>query len=310
MFKFADLFAGVGGFHLALKAAGGTPLIAAEIDNHARKTYAYNFLDTPIVEDVMEMTPDDLAGCDVIAAGFPCQPFSVAGAREGFDDKRTNAFLDMIDLIEVVRPKVVIMENVRGFLSHDNYNTAAVVQKMFRDIGYNYRARLFDASQFGVPQKRIRVYMVAWLGEGEMVWPEPTFEPTRLGDIIEPQVDNKYMLTERTWTWIQAHTAKHKSKRGGFDHAVNDHDTPYTRTITARYFKDGKEALFNDPAMPLPRRMTPREVARLQTFPDDFHFPVSNTQAYKQMGNAVTVKVATLVAQAAIELLTPIPQAV
>jgi len=310
MFKFIDLFAGIGGFHVALSALGGECVYACEIDKFACRTYEANFGMNPM-GDITTVRPEDVPDHDVLTAGFPCQPFSHGGLRKGFDDTRGTLFYNVADILRVKKPRFAVLENVRGLLSNNKGDTFLTILRTLRELGYKtivpdealedaaqaveygYRM-LMNSKDFGIPQSRIRLYIVAWRDEDfEYEYPSPSGLPTRLGDILEED-GSAFTLTPRTWEWLQEHKKKCRGQGKGFGYSLFDEDSEYTNTISARYWKDGAEILIRQEG-DIPRKLTLREAARLQGFPEEFILPCSKTQTYKQFGNAVTVNVAQAV---------------
>lgn len=299
-FTFVDLFAGVGGFRLGLEAVGGECVYSVEIDRFARKTYAANFDDPEgsDIRDVLSLPPHDL-----LVAGFPCQPFSIAGVSKkaslgrhhGFlDQTQGTLFFDLARLIENSRPPILLLENVKNLASHDKGRTFRVIRETLRRLDYNISYAVIDARHW-VPQHRERLFIVGLnqdvFGSESFHFPSPsTHGNRRLGSILESDVPQKYVLSQHLWEYLQEYAKKHRRLGNGFGFGlVTENDT--TRTLSARYFKDGSEILISRGDGRRPRRLTPRECARLMGFPEDFRIVVSDTQAYKQFGNAVVVPV-------------------
>jgi DNA (cytosine-5)-methyltransferase 1 len=286
---FIDLFAGIGGMRLGFESAGFACVFSSEWDKYAQQTYQANFNETPH-GDITQIPAKDIPPHDILLAGFPCQPFSNAGLKKGFDDTRGTLFFDVLRIIHHHGPKVVFLENVKGLVSHDKGRTLEVILERLKSCGYTVYWKVLNAKDFGVPQNRQRIYIIAFRENVLFSWPQPPCTPTRLGDVLEREVDKKYYLTDKQWTYHQERKARHKAKGNGFGYSSVDADSPYAHTLSARYYKDGSEILIKqDNANP--RRLTPRECARLQGFPDSFIIPVSDTQAYKQFGNSVAVLV-------------------
>lgn len=315
-FEFIDLFAGIGGFHYAMHAVGGHCVFASEMDKFSRQTYETNFrrVSPEIFEkpglfnqDITEVDLDLIPDFDVLCAGFPCQPFSMAGQKLGFEDTRGTLFFDIARIIEHKKktgsaPKVIVLENVKHFKSHDKGRTMKVVRKVLtNDLGYNFDFRVLNSRDFGLPQNRQRVFMVAWLPElnDSFVFPEGGLRDTvKLGDMLLPEVDEKYTITTKIWEGHQRRKQQHRRRGNGFGYSLFNGESSYANTISARYYKDGSEALIDQEGQN-PRVMTPREIANLQGFPQepDFIIPVSDRQAYKQLGNAVSVPVVKALAE-------------
>jgi DNA (cytosine-5)-methyltransferase 1 len=297
-FRFVDLFAGVGGFRLGLEALGGKCVYSVEIDRFARRTYEANFAacDEADIADVRHL-PDH----EVLVAGFPCQPFSIAGVSKrvslgrshGFRDVRHgNLFFQITRLLQLSRPPVVLLENVKNLVAHDRGRTFEVIVSTLDDLGYAVRHRVIDARHW-VPQHRERTFIVGLrkdlYGTSGFIFPrEPKAHPT-LGVILQRRAGERYYLSKPLWKYLQAYAKKHRKAGNGFGFGLfgpND----VARTLSARYYKDGSEVLIRTPRL-LPRRLTPRECARIMGFPGSFKIVVSDTQAYRQFGNAVVVPI-------------------
>jgi DNA (cytosine-5)-methyltransferase 1 len=298
-FTFIDLFAGVGGIRLAFESIGGECVFSSEWDKFAAKTYEANFGHLP-AGDITKIPEADIPKHDVLLGGFPCQPFSNAGLKRGFEDTRGTLFFDVARIISSKNPSVVLLENVKGFVGHDKGNTFRVVQRTLEELGYVVHAKVLNARDFGVPQNRERIYIV---GIKESLknakgykFPEPPQVKTSVSQILETEIDPKYTLSDKLWAGHQRRRAEHEAKGNGFGYSMFTGDSPYTSTISARYYKDGSEILIKQ-SRKNPRKITPREAARLQGFPDDFKIVVSDVQAYKQFGNSVAVPVVKAVAQ-------------
>lgn len=294
-FSFIDLFAGIGGIRMGFDAAGGECVFTSEWDAHAQKTYQVNFKEQPY-GDISHIQAEQIPAFDVLLAGFPCQPFSQAGLRKGFDDTRGTLFFDIARIVAHHQPAVVFLENVRNLASHDKGNTLRVIIKTLEDLGYTVFYRLYNAKNFGVPQNRVRIYIVAFRDKIDFKFPDEPNPPTKLGDILEENVDEKYTISDKLWAGHQRRKIEHKEKGNGFGYSIFNHDSIYTSTISARYYKDGSEILIEQQGKN-PRKLTPREAARLQGFPEDFIIPVSDNQAYKQFGNSVAVPVIKILAK-------------
>lgn len=287
-FRFIDLFAGIGGIRIPFNELGGECVFTSEWDKFSQQTYAANFGEQP-EGDITKFQPSEIPSFDLLLAGFPCQPFSNAGLKKGFDDTRGTLFFNIAKIVEYHRPKAVFLENVKGFLSHDKGRTFATIKKVLEeDLGYKVFFKVHNAKHFGVPQNRERIFIIALRDDFDFTFAEPPMTPTKLGDILEKKVDDKYTLSDMLWTSHQRRKAAHLAKGNGFGYSLFNADSPYTSTISARYYKDGSEILVEQEGKN-PRKLTPREAARLQGFPENFKIPVSDTQAYKQFGNAVAV---------------------
>ena len=299
-FKFIDLFAGIGGLSRPFLELGGECVFASEWDKFAQETYEANYGHKP-AGDITQIDPELIPDFDLLLAGFPCQPFSHAGLRKGFDDMRGTLFFNIAEILRTKRPKAAVLENVKGLLSHDKGNTfRRIVEVLEKDLGYTVHHKILNARDFGLPQNRERVYIVAILNPSHAFeFPRPSNTATRLGDILEdltPEKIDKYTLSDRLWASHQRRKADHIAKGNGFGFSLFNEQSPYTSTISARYYKDGSEILVSNLGRN-PRKLTPREAARLQGFPDDFIIPVSDTQAYKQFGNSVAVPVVRAIAK-------------
>jgi DNA (cytosine-5)-methyltransferase 1 len=308
-FRFIDLFAGIGGIRMGLEQAGGTCVYSVEIDRFARQTYEANF---GVCEgrDIHHVRGADLPPYDMLAAGFPCQPFSIAGVSKklslgrthGFEDEKSgNLFFELTRLIDETPapPPVLFLENVKNLVSHDRGNTFRVIRDTLEGLGYNFRHKVVDA-QTWVPQHRERTFMVCLhrdvFGEDAYDFPDPPALPRRtIGGILEDDPASRYQLSPHLWEYLQAYAAKHRNAGNGFGFGLVDSES-VARTLSARYYKDGSEILVRTGGA-TPRRLTPRECARLMGFPDSFIIPVSDTQAYRQFGNSVVMPVVAFLAK-------------
>lgn len=294
-FKIIDLFAGIGGIRLGFEQHGGESVFSSEWDKHAQVTYQANFDEIPY-GDITQIEPEEIPAFDVLLGGFPCQPFSQAGLKKGFADTRGTLFFDVARIVNHHRPRVVFLENVKRFRTHDKGNTFNVVKTVLEEMGYEVHAKVLNARDFGVPQNRERIYIVAFLGETNFEFPDPLGVETRVGDILEKNVDDKYTISDKLWAGHQRRKKEHAEKGYGFGYSLFNDDSVYTSTMSARYYKDGSEILIEQKGKN-PRKLTPREAARLQGYPDDFVIPVSDAQAYKQFGNSVAVPVINAIAK-------------
>lgn len=297
-FKFIDLFAGIGGLRIPFGSnfpgsAKGECVFTAEVDKFAVATYSENF-EKILPVDITKVEPSKIPDFDLLLAGFPCQPFSHAGKKLGFEDLRGTLFFNIASIIKQKRPKVVLLENVRGLLSHDSGRTfSRILEVLETDLGYSVFYKVLNAKDFGVPQNRSRIFVIAFRDSvTDFEFPESTGIATNVGQILVPRSnrDGRYTLSDRLWESHQRRKADHLAKGNGFGYSLFDSKSPYTSTISARYYKDGSEILIKQNGKN-PRKLTPREAANLQGFPDGFVIPVSDTQAYKQFGNAVAVPV-------------------
>ncbi|MBA8841330.1 DNA (cytosine-5-)-methyltransferase [Ochrobactrum sp. RH2CCR150] len=319
-FTFIDLFAGIGGLRRGFDAIGGHCVFTSEWNKFAQQTYAANFRDNrPIEGDITKVSTDEIPDHDVLVAGFPCQPFSIAGVSKknslgrshGFaDEAQGTLFFDVARILQAKRPAAFLLENVKNLQSHDRGRTFDVIIKTLREeLGYHVYYKIIDAKHF-VPQHRERIVIVGFRDAVEFSWDYlvlPEKGSVRLRDILHPEdgfeeleepyttgpkslVNPKYTLTDKLWQYLQDYSAKHKAKGNGFGFGLVTPDD-VARTLSARYYKDGSEILVSRGKKKNPRRLTPRECARLMGYPDDFRIPVSDTQAYKQFGNSVAVPV-------------------
>ncbi len=306
--KFIDLFAGIGGFHLALDSLGLECVFASEWDKYAQSTYATNFGMTP-VGDIRAVQAADIPTFDWLCAGFPCQPFSIAGVskknslghKHGFEDeKQGNLFFEILRIASFHHPKVMLLENVKNLKSHDKGNTWHVIESELKALGYQVFSKILDGKYF-VPQHRERIFIVCFdtktYPKIDFRFPNyPKYRNYELKEIIEPDVENKYTLTTHLWNYLFQRKIEQSEKGNGFGYGLfNPNVDEYTRTISARYYKDGSEVLIEQ-VNQNPRRLTPRESARLQGYPESFKIPVSDTQAYRQFGNSVVVPLVQAVA--------------
>ena len=298
-FTFIDLFAGIGGMRLAYEAAGGKCVYSNEWNKYCQQTYFSNFGEQPD-GDITKVEASDIPDHDILVAGFPCQPFSIAGVSKknslgratGFEDKTQGTlFFDVCRILKEKRPKAFMLENVKNLKSHDRGRTFKVIEESLDELNYEVFTAILDGQNF-VPQHRERILIVGFDRERyrDIIFrfditpkePRPVLE-----DILEHDVNAKYTLTDKLWEYLQNYAAKHKAAGNGFGYGLADFKG-VTRTLSARYYKDGSEILIPQSGRN-PRRLTPRECARLQGFPDSFIIPVSDTQAYKQFGNSVVV---------------------
>jgi DNA (cytosine-5)-methyltransferase 1 len=304
-FRFIDLFAGIGGIRLAFEKQGGKCVFTSERDKFAQQTYSENFGDIPS-GDITEIHEKDVPNHDILLAGFPCQPFSHAGLKRGFDDIRGTLFFDIVRIIREKKPKMVLLENVKGFASHDKGNTFKVVCSTLEKLGYEVQYKVLNAREFGVPQNRERIYIVGIdrkrTLQAPFSFPKPPNLPITVGEILESRVDPKYTISDKLWKGHQRRLKEHRAKGNGFGYSLFNASSPYTSTISARYYKDGSEILLEQKGKN-PRKVTPREAARLQGFPDSFKIPVSDAQAYRQFGNSVAVPVVSAIARQMVKLI-------
>lgn len=307
-FTFIDLFAGIGGMRLAYENAGGHCVYSSEWNKYSQQTYFANFGEQP-EGDITKVDENEIPDHDILVAGFPCQPFSIAGVSKkqsmgratGFEDKTQGTlFFDVCRILKAKRPKAFMLENVKNLCSHDRGRTFQVIRESLDELDYEVFYQVIDGQTF-VPQHRERIIIVGFdrkrygsdIGfsfDIKKVEPKPVMK-----DILEPEVDSKYTLSDKLWTYLQGYAAKHKAAGNGFGYGIAD-PNGVSRTLSARYYKDGSEILIAQEGKN-PRRLTPRECARLQGFPDTFKITVSDTQAYRQFGNSVVVPLMSNVAQ-------------
>ena len=304
-FNFIDLFAGIGGIRIGFEKAGGECVFTSEWDSQAQKTYHANFQEMPY-GDITQISPEDIPPFDMLLAGFPCQPFSQAGLKKGFDDTRGTLFFNIAKIVEHHKPSVVFLENVRNLSGHDKGNTLKVIIGTLEEIGYKVFHKVLNAKDFGVPQNRARIYIIGFKDNVDFVFPEEPKTQTALGDILDEMVDSKYTISDKLWAGHQRRKKEHEEKGNGFGYSLFDENSKYTSTISARYYKDGSEILVKQKNKN-PRKLTPREASRLQGFPKNFVIPVSDAQAYKQFGNSVAVPVIRALAKQIILTLEQLP---
>ena len=307
-FTFIDLFAGIGGMRLAFENVGGTCVYSSEWNEFSQKTYEANFGEWPD-GDITKVDAESIPDHDILVAGFPCQPFSIAGVSKkqslgratGFEDKTQGTlFFDVCRILKAKRPKAFMLENVKNLCSHDHGRTFTVIREALDELDYEVFYKVIDGQAF-VPQHRERILIVGFDRQryaGKEIKFEFNITPKEpkpvLRDILEPEPDSKYTLTDKLWNYLQAYAAKHQAAGNGFGFGIAPLDG-VTRTLSARYYKDGSEILIAQEGRN-PRRLTPRECARLQGFPESFVIPVSDTQAYRQFGNSVVVPLMSAVA--------------
>lgn len=307
LFTFIDLFAGIGGFRLAFQGVGGKCVFSSEWNHFSRKTYEANFGEVPF-GDITKISSENIPDHDVLVAGFPCQPFSLAGVskknalgrQHGFQDlTQGTLFFEIARIIKAKMPKAILLENVKNLLSHDSGRTFEIITGTLSDLGYNVHSALLDGKHFR-PQHRERIIIAGFLRSDSAeednfrfpVMPPPVH---RLSDILEESPDNKYTISDKLWSYLKMYADKHRAKGNGFGYGLADLNG-ITRTLSARYYKDGAEILIPQEGKN-PRKLTPRECARLQGYPDNFIIPVSDNQAYRQFGNSVVVPLMKSVAE-------------
>lgn len=328
-FDTIDLFAGVGGIRAGFADQGGRCVFTSEWNEFSKKTYLENYPDThEFVGDIVPYDASDIPDHDVLLAGFPCQPFSIAGVSKknslgrahGFEDlTQGTLFFDVARIIAEKSPAAFMLENVKNLVSHDKGNTFKVIIETLRDqLGYEVHTKIIDGGHF-TPQHRERIIIVGFARPTSFTWDDlqlPDLRPTlssilhktdgtepfiehdgdRFFDHATSKVQAKFTLTANLWSYLQAYADKHKAAGNGFGFGLVTGES-VTRTLSARYYKDGSEILVDQGPRMRPRRLTPRECARLMGYPDDFRIPVSDTQAYRQFGNSVVVPVMKEVAR-------------
>jgi DNA (cytosine-5)-methyltransferase 1 len=309
---FVDLFCGIGGMRLAFEAAGCRCVFSADWDKHAQVTYQKNFEEIP-KGDIRKIPASDIPDHDVLVAGFPCQPFSISGVSKknslnrphGFRDQTQGTlFFEIKRILSVKRPQAFVLENVKHLLRHDQGKTIEVIYESLReDLNYCVYPPIVLDARFFVPQHRERVFIVGFREPREFSPPHPQERKLKFRDILDKNPPEKYTLTKHLWVYLQEYAKKHQAAGNGFGYGLTKLDG-VARTLSARYYKDGSEILIPQGRNKIPRRLTPRECARLMGFPESFQIPVSDTQAYKQFGNSVVVPAATAVARRTVEALS------
>lgn len=313
-FRFIDLFAGIGGFRIAFESNGGTCVYSSEWNKYSATAYKENFGDEPD-GDITKVDAEDIPDHDILAAGFPCQPFSIAGVSKknslgratGFEDKTQGTlFFDVCRILRAKRPRAFLLENVKNLTSHDKGRTFQIIRESLEELDYKVFFKVLDGQVY-VPQHRERIVIVGFdrkrYGDDvDFEFDIPSKDPKPvIKDILETDVDEKYTLSDKLWNYLQAYAQKHKAAGNGFGYGIAPIDG-VARTLSARYYKDGSEILIKQTGKN-PRRLTPRECARLQGFPDSYKIVVSDTQAYKQFGNSVVVPLMTRVASLIVQKL-------
>lgn len=299
-FTFIDLFAGIGGMRLAYQQAGGKCVYSNEWNKYCQQTYFANFNEQPD-GDITKVDEKSIPNHDILVAGFPCQPFSIAGISKknslgratGFEDKTQGTlFFDVCRILKEKRPKAFMLENVKNLKSHDHGNTFKIIMESLNELDYQVFYQVLDGQAY-TPQHRERLIIVGFDRQRYDFPINFGFNLTKVNpkpvvrDIFEDKVDSKYTLSDKLWLYLQNYAEKHRKAGNGFGYGMVKPDG-ITRTLSARYYKDGSEILVPQDGKN-PRRLTPRECARLQGYPEDFVIPVSDTQAYQQFGNSVVV---------------------
>lgn len=298
-----DLFAGIGGIRMAFQNEGGRTVFSSEWDSHAQKTYRANYGETP-QGDITKIPSSDIPDHDILLAGFPCQPFSQAGLKKGFNDTRGTLFFDIARILKDKRPKAFMLENVKQLRGHDKGRTLSTILSVLDKLNYYVPSpEVLNAYHFGVPQNRERIIIVGFNKDylpsqhGVFSYPKGKIDQnTRVGQILEKDIPAEYTITDRMYEGHIARKARNKQNGKGFGFCLFNKNSKYTNTISARYYKDGSEALIEQKGKN-PRMLTPRECARLQGFPDQFLLPVSKKEAYRQFGNSVAIPMINAVAK-------------
>lgn len=312
-FTFIDLFAGIGGFRIAMQSVGGQCVFSSEWDESAKETYFDNYGEVPFGDitkpEIKALIPDQF---DVLCAGFPCQPFSNAGLKKGIEDTRGTLFYHIAEILRDHQPKAVILENVKGLISNDNGKTIQTILRTITRMGYNCNVpkkliengpitklktecskMILSAKDYGVPQNRPRIFIVLWRNDINITnfnYPLPDNSKTKLSDILEKNVSSSFTISDKLWEGHQRRKKEHKKKGNGFGYCLFNEYSEYTSTLSRRYYKDGSEILIEQLGKN-PRKLTPREAANLQGFPSNFKIPNSKIKAYQQFGNSVAVPV-------------------
>lgn len=307
-FTFIDLFAGIGGIRLAYQSQGGHCVFTSEWDKFAKVTYELNFGEVPF-GDITKIDERRIPDHDLLLAGFPCQPFSIAGVSKknslgrnhGFLDKTQGTlFFDIARILQLKRPKAFMLENVKNLISHDKKRTFQIILSTLQQLDYSVYFKVLDGKHF-VPQHRERIIIVGFnnrvfSGDENFIWPAIPEPSKKIADILEEQPALKYTLSDKLWNYLQQYAAKHKEKGNGFGFGLTNLNS-ISRTLSARYYKDGSEILIPQ-EYKNPRKLTPRECARLMGYPDKFIIDgVSDNQAYRQFGNSVVVPLIESVAK-------------
>jgi DNA (cytosine-5)-methyltransferase 1 len=302
--RFIDLFCGIGGFRIAFERAGAKCVFSSDWDKFARQTYAANFGEKPH-GDINQIPVEIIPAHDILCGGFPCQPFSLAGVskknslgkKHGFEDERQgNLFFSIAAILSHHQPRAFVLENVKHLQRHDKGRTFTVIyDTLVNALGYRVETRVIDAACV-VPQHRERIFLVGFKPARTFEFPTFPKDGPKLGSILDREVPERYTLTDHLWKYLQNYARKHQEAGNGFGFGLVTGES-VTRTLSARYYKDGSEILVSQGKGRNPRRLTPRECARLMGYPEDFRIPVSDTQAYRQFGNSVVVPVVERIAR-------------
>lgn len=296
-FKYIDLFAGIGGIRMPFQNLGGECVFSSEIDKYAAQTYEANYGEKPS-GDITQIQAESIPNFDILLAGFPCQAFSIAGKRKGFEDTRGTMFFEVERILEEKKPKSFLLENVKGLTNHDQGRTFKIMLDILENkLNYKVYYKVLNAKNFGLPQNRERIMIVGFKNHDiDFHFPSELEGETKVGDILIDNPDEKYTISDKIWESHQLRKERNRAKGNGFGYSLFNENSPYTSTISARYYKDGSEILIAQDGKN-PRKLTPREAARLQGYPDSFKIVVSDTQAYKEFGNSVPVNMINAVAQ-------------
>jgi DNA (cytosine-5)-methyltransferase 1 len=308
--RFVDLFCGIGGFRIAFERTGAECVFSCDWDKHSQVTYEANFGQKPH-GDIHDVAVADIPKFDILCAGFPCQPFSLAGVskklslgrKHGFEDeKQGNLFFDLASIISFHQPPAFVLENVKHLKRHDQGRTFEIIYRtLTEELGYTVYYKVIDARSV-VPQHRERIFLIGFKPWRYFEFPEFPAEGPKLDSILDADVPDKYTLSDHLWQYLQAYAKKHQAAGNGFGFGLFT-GMDVARTLSARYHKDGSEILISQGPRKNPRRLTPRECCRLMGYPNDFKIPVSDTQAYRQFGNSVVVPVVQRIADSVVTTL-------
>jgi DNA (cytosine-5)-methyltransferase 1 len=287
--KFIDLFAGIGGIRIPFDELEYECVFSSEIDKFARITYKENFKEEPY-GDITKIDIKEIPEHNLLLAGFPCQPFSIAGLKKGFEEERGKMFYIIRDILKHHNPEYFLLENVKGLKIHNKGETLNTILKELKELDYTVYTDILSSKDYGIPQNRERLYIIGFKEKKGFQFPEKKELKKKVKDILEKEVDKKYTISDQIWKGHKERKRKHIEKGNGFGYNLVTRETEYTNTLSARYYKDGSEILINQENKN-PRKLTPRECARLQGFPDTYKIVVSDTQAYKQFGNSVVIDV-------------------
>jgi len=310
-FRFIDLFAGIGGFRLAMQAQGGSCVFSSEWDSQAQITYKANFGENP-EGDITKIKEEDIPKHDILCGGFPCQAFSISGKQRGFKDTRGTLFFDIARIVDYHKPKVLFLENVKNLTKHYHGNTLKIILKTLDELGYNTFWKVLCASHYGVPQARERIYIVCFrkdLGIKKFNFPSPSFKKIYVKEILENNDKTNNLIIERNdikfWKRDESPKLKpiqigiiNKGGQGERIYSINGHAITLSAYGGGAAGKTGAYFVNNKV-----RKLSPRECARAQGYPDSFKIPVSRSQAYKQFGNSVAVPVVEAIAKQITEYL-------